>query len=526
MENIKNVAYGSHVTVIDSIAANPVKLRVAAYARVSSDSEDQLNSYIAQVDFYTKYISTHEGWELVDIYADEGLTGMETRHRDEFNRMIRDCKEGKIDRILVKSVSRFARNTQDYILNMRELLRMGVTIFFEKENLDTGKMTSEQVAAIYGAVAQMETTGHSQNMRVSNRIRMEKGIYTLPQAPYGYQMVNGELVVVPEEAEIIKYIFNAYLSGYGKCDISKQLNELGVQKSSKFGIWYQRTIQYILTNSVYTGTQIWQKTFAADVMPFKQVKNIGQKPKYIVENACPAIISQEEFDLVQKLMKKRRESRKPDEAIDSPYRGRIFCQSCGSPCRGKTINGKLYWICLNRDKGKALCPVPQISDAIIKDVVRRFCLKLAYDKAALLRSSLSNLRELQERALRGNHKITEIDSELSRLTERNHVLAKLKAKGYMDPALYLSEQSEINRKAWELRKLRRSLLESSQEDETVRKTEMMIDFLDAGEDANYTDETDIFTMLIDKILLAPNGDIVIRAINGMKFTEHMAKAVI
>lgn len=153
MENIKNVAYGSHVTVIDSIAAQPVKLRVAAYARVSSDSEDQLNSYIAQVDFYTKYISSHEDWELVDIYADEGLTGMETKHRDEFNRMIQDCRDGKIDRILVKSTSRFARNTQDYILHMRELLRMGVTIFFEKENLDTGKMTSEQVAAMLLSVA-------------------------------------------------------------------------------------------------------------------------------------------------------------------------------------------------------------------------------------------------------------------------------------------------------------------------------------------------------------------------------------
>ena len=198
MAQVKNVAQGTWVTVVDPRPLSTVKLRVAAYARVSSDSDDQINSYIAQVDFYTKYIASKENWEMVDIYADEGLTGMETKKRDEFNRMIADCREGKIDRILVKSVSRFARNQEDYIYFMRELLRLGVTIYFEKENVDTGKMTSEQVADIYGAFAQMETTGHSQNMRISNRIRMEKGMFVPSAAPYGYRLINNELVIVPE----------------------------------------------------------------------------------------------------------------------------------------------------------------------------------------------------------------------------------------------------------------------------------------------------------------------------------------
>lgn len=157
------------VTVIDPRAPEKAKLRVAAYARVSSDSEDQVNSYIAQVDFYSKHIAGKEEWEMVDIYADEGISGLEARNRDEFNRMMVDCREGKIDRVLCKSISRFARNTQEYIQFVRELLRLGISIHFEKENIDTGKMTSEQIAQIYGAFAQMESTSHSSNMRFSVR---------------------------------------------------------------------------------------------------------------------------------------------------------------------------------------------------------------------------------------------------------------------------------------------------------------------------------------------------------------------
>ena len=525
MENVKNVAYGTHVTVIDKIDSEPVKLRVAAYARVSSDSEDQLNSYIAQVDFYTKYITTHEGWELVDIYADEGLTGMETKHRDDFNRMIQDCRDGKIDRVLVKSVSRFARNTQEYILYMRELLRLGITIYFEKENLDTGKMSNEQAAAIYGAFAQMETTGHSQNMRVSNRIRMEKGLFTLPQAPYGYKMVDRELAVIPEEAEVVKYIFTAFLNGNGKCDIAKKLNEAGVRRESKTGEWYPITIQYILSNTVYMGTQIWQKTCANDVMPFKQVKNIGQKPKYIVKDACPPIITEAEFDAAQSLMKKRRELRKPCEEIKSPYRGHIYCSVCGSPCRGKYINGRLYWVCLKHNRDKTLCPVQQISDDEIREVLHRFILKMKYGKEVILNTALAGFKELQKRELIRNNTITEIDTEISKLTERNHILEKLKAKGYMDPALYLSEQGEVNRRAWELRKIRRGIMEKTHDDTYIRQSEVMLDYLEDSSEATDLSSPDLFTMLIEKILLAPNGEIEIKTINGMEFKEDTKKAV-
>lgn len=526
MTKVKNIAQGSYVTIIEPRDMTPAKLRVAAYARVSSDSEDQLNSYIAQVDFYTRHISQREGWELVDIYADEGLTGMEISHREEFNRMIADCRDGKIDRILVKSISRFARNQEDYILNMRELLRLGVTIHFEKENIDTAKMTSEQAADIYGAFAQMETTNHSQNMRISNRMRMEKGTFIPQTAPYGYRLIDKTLVIVPEEAEIVRQIYRAYLGGQGHEDIAKELNCLGVERSSKSGLWRARTVEYILTNITYTGDQIWQKSFATDVLPFKQVQNRGQKPKYFAQDCCPAIISKEEFKLVQALTQKRLNARKSLETVQSPYRKHIFCAECGVLCRGKMINGKRYWICNRRDQEKAMCPVSQAAEEEITAALQRFYLKMWHGKDIILRPVLSQLKELQERELRSNQRVADIDTEIAKLTEQNLVLTRLKSKGYMDSALYLSELDEINGKVRELRKLRRRILDSTHEDEQIRQTEDMLEYLDSSPEWLETIAPELFTLLIDRIMLTADGSVRIRLLNGLEFTEELRKSVV
>lgn len=347
------------ITVIDPRPPEQAKLRVAAYARVSSDSEDQLNSYIAQVDFYTKYISSKEDWEMVDIYADEGLTGTEAQKRDDFNRMINDCRAGKIDRLLVKSVSRFARNTGEYIQFMRELLRLGISIYFEKENLDTAKMTSEQAADLYGAFAQMESTNHSSNMRVSNRIRMEKGIFTPPTPPYGYRLVERELEIDRDEADVVRYIFRAYLDGQGKEDIAKELNELGVVRGHGRERWYPSTIHYILTNISYTGNMIWQKTCATDTFPFRQIRNTGQKPQYFVEDSHPAIVSQEDFQRVRELMARRREQFLSHAQRRPLYTAGASSAGCAAPCAAGRISAARstgYATGTIRRKAAAPCP--------------------------------------------------------------------------------------------------------------------------------------------------------------------------
>ena len=187
-------------------------LRVAAYCRVSSDSRDQLHSYAAQIRSYTEEIAQHDGWELVDVYADEGLTGTRMDQRDDFNRMMRDCRKGKIDRILVKSVSRFARNTRDCLSALRELSAMGVSVRFEKENIDTKTLTTELMVSVSGSLAQQESISISANQKMSYQRRMERGEFITCTAPYGYRIVNKkDLEIVPEEAATVRWIFDAYL---------------------------------------------------------------------------------------------------------------------------------------------------------------------------------------------------------------------------------------------------------------------------------------------------------------------------
>ena len=467
------------VTVIDPRVPEKAKLRVAAYARVSSDSEDQVNSYIAQVDFYSKHIAGKEEWEMVDIYADEGISGLEARNRDEFNRMMADCREGKIDRVLCKSISRFARNTQEYIQFVRELLRLGISIHFEKENIDTGKMTSEQIAQIYGAFAQMESTSHSSNMRFSVRMRMENGLFVPPSVPYGYRLAGRDLEIVPEEAEVVRRIFSAYLSGQGKDDIAKELNQLGVDRGRNREKWYPSTVAYILTNISYTGNMIWQKSYATDTIPFQQVRNRGQKPRYFVEHSHPAIVSSEDFQRVQKLMSFRNGQFRGTvrQRRETLYSKRIYCGECGSLCRKKVTGGKTYWVCRRHDSDKADCPIPQIPELEITAAVLRLYHKLKLGLETVLRPVLTQLQELRERELRSNRKISDIDNEIARISEQNLVLVRLKSKGYVDSALYLSQMDEIEHKLRELRKLRRRLLETAGEDRQIQETERMLEYL-------------------------------------------------
>ena len=526
VQNQSTIQAAPRVTVIDPRMPEKAKLRVAAYARVSSDSEDQVNSYIAQVDFYTKYISSKTEWDMVDIYADEGLTGMESQKRDDFNRMMADCRAGKIDRILVKSISRFARNTKEYIQFMRELLRLGISIYFEKENIDTGKMTSEQVADLYGAFAQMESTNHSNNMRISNRIRMEKGIFTPPTAPYGYRLVERELETIPEEADVVRYIYKTYLNGQGVDDIAEELNDLGVTRGHGRDRWYPSTVHYILTNISYTGDMIWQKTCATDTIPFHQVRNTGQRPKYFVEGSHPAIVSREDFQKVQELMNCRKEQFLSSAQLrPSAYSKHIVCGECGSVFRRKETRGKVYWVCRRHDKNKNRCSVPQIPEAEINAAVLRLYHKLVQNQSKIFRPMMERLKELRELELRSNHKISDIDKEIARLTEQNLVLIRLQSKGYVDSALYLSQQDEISYKLKDLRKLRRRALDAADENQELQATEAVLEYLEDSPSWRESVDSEMFDSLIQQLSILSAERIKIRLHNRLELTETMGRAV-
>ena len=229
------------------------KQRLAAYCRVSSDSEDQLHSFAAQVCYYTNYEKQHPDIELVGVYADEGLSGTSMKNRNELQRLIQDCEHGKIDRVITKSVSRFARNTHDLLQTVRLLKSLGVTVMFEEQGIDTAKLNSEMFLTFPGMIAQQESESISGNMRWSYKKRMESGEFNTCSPAYGFDLVDGKLVVNQSEAAVIRRIFDMYLQGIGKERIADILNEEGVPKKRDTKRWNQRMISYILINERYMG---------------------------------------------------------------------------------------------------------------------------------------------------------------------------------------------------------------------------------------------------------------------------------
>lgn len=265
------------ITIPANISEQTRKLRVAAYARVSSNSEDQLNSFAAQNAHYTELITSNPEWEFVDVYADKGITGTSAEKRDDFQRLLADCRRGRIDKILVKSSSRFARNAKECLEVVRELKALDVSVCFEEQNIDTAEISGELLLAIFALMDQSESENISHNLRWSIRKRMQAGKYNTCRAPFGYCLENGQLKLQQEYVPIIQYIFYSYLSGKTAVDIAQSLNLIGDAKR-----WSANSIDYILTNERYCGDALLMKRFTTDTFPHKVKRNIGEQPMYYI----------------------------------------------------------------------------------------------------------------------------------------------------------------------------------------------------------------------------------------------------
>ena len=292
------------ITIAPSAPVRDRKLRVAAYARVSSSSEDQLNSFAAQDAHYTELITATPEWEFVDVYADKGITGTSTEKRDDFQRLLADCRRGRVDKILVKSCSRFARNAKECLESVRELKALRVGVCFEEQGIDTSKLAGEFLTAIFAMMDQKESENISDNLRWSIDMRMRTGKYNTCFAPFGYQLVGGKLELIPEQAPIIRYIYDAYLAGKTAEDIAATLNLFSDDRP-----WKPQRIDYILTNERYSGNALLRKRYATDTIPRKVKRNRGERPMYFVTGINEAVVSQEIFDKAQELRKKRWENR-------------------------------------------------------------------------------------------------------------------------------------------------------------------------------------------------------------------------
>lgn len=357
----------NNVLKLETAAVPPARKRVAAYARVSSGKDAMLHSLAAQVDFYSGVIKRNTDWEYAGVYADEALTGTKDT-RPEFQRLLKDCKDGKIDIVLTKSLSRFARNTVTTLQTVRELRELGVDVWFEKENLHSLSLDVEFLISLYASFAQEESLSASENQKWKIRKNFSEGVPTATSI-MGYRYENGGFVVIPEEAETVKMIFEDYISGMGPNAIARKLRRMEIP-TKHGGLWRENVILNMLSNEKYKGDMLLQKTFRLDHITKKQVKNEGQLPQYYVENAHEAIISPELFDAVQAKLKYRTDHRKSGKKKIYPFTGKIVCGQCGKNYRRKTTSAGIRWICSTYNSyGKEFCDSKQIPEDILESIV-------------------------------------------------------------------------------------------------------------------------------------------------------------
>ena len=387
------------------------KMRVAAYCRVSTDSEEQLNSYEAQKTYYTQKIQDSPDWEMAGIYADEGISGTSLKKRTQFNKMITACKRGHIDLIITKSLSRFARNTVDCLDTVRLLKANGIGVYFEKENINTLTESSEFLITLFSGFAQAESESLSKNVAWGKQKSAEAGKVTFQyKKMLGYRKgADGQPEIVPEEAEIIRRIYHRYLDGCTLGQIKRELDEDGVPTAQGVERWSPSIIHNILTNEKYIGDALLQKTYVTDCITKKVKKNRGERTMYYVENSHPAIVSRDLFNQVQQEMTRRSSKRKVLQKSGKTELGKysgkyaltelLVCGECGSPYKRVTWarNGKkrIVWRCISRlDYGKKYCSdSPTIMEDKLQEAIVRAVNKFnKQDNAtykALMRATIS-----------------------------------------------------------------------------------------------------------------------------------------
>ena len=501
--------------------------KVAGYARVSTDSEEQVTSYTAQVDYYTQYIKGNPEWDFVKVYTDEGISGTNTKKRDGFNEMIADALAGKISLILTKSVSRFARNTVDSLTTIRTLKAHGVEVFFEKENIWTFDSKGELLLTIMSSLAQEESRSISENITWGKRKQFADGKVSLPYKQFlGYRKgANGLPEIVPEEAKIVRLIYRMFIEGKTPCYISKHLTEKGIPTPGRKKVWQVGTVESILTNEKYKGDARLQKRFTTDYLTKTMKVNEGEVPQYYVENSHPAIIAPAEWEMVQGEFRRRKEANKRT-LCQSPFSGKVFCGDCGEQFGPKVWHSnsqyrRVIWQCNHKFKGKQKCTTPHLTEDDLKDytiVALSLLLKnreALFEDGRLIRAALTD------------H--TEIDAELQKLTEELEIVAHMiestiatNAITALDQLEYAKTYESLTERYQALQKRYAAL--TRQKSEKEYKADVLSGFLfEIGEydvlDTEWSDSR--FHAIVDHITVHNDGRLVFTFRNGSEETVMM-----
>lgn len=505
------------------------KRRVAAYARVSTDSDEQLSSYETQVDFYTRHIKSNPEWEFVAVYTDEGVTGTNTKKREGFNRMVEDALAGKIDLILTKSISRFARNTVDTLTTIRRLKEKGIEVYFEKENIYTLDAKGEVMITIMSSLAQEESRSISENVTWGKRKSMEDGKFSLAYSRFlGYEKgPDGLPQIVEEEAKVIRKIYSLFLEGRTVRFIADQLTCEGVLTPAGKTKWSVSTIMSILQNEKYKGDALLQKTYTVDFLNKVIKKNNGEITQYYIQNSHPAIIDPDTFELVQNEIKRRRPNRRHLHR-SSPFTAKIICGECGA-CYGRKVwhSGTKYrsyiWRCNRKYDGGEHCGTPNLREDEIESAFITAFNQLLGDKERYiahfeeLLPLLADTRDLEAQC-------DALEAQHAEMLEKLRLYIEANTRQVQDQDEYNQRFSKMHKECQEVEahiaQIKREILTQQGRKEQIRRC--LNDLRKCGD---ILDEFDLnlWNTIVESVTVSADGTLTFRFWDGTEIPVHVPK---
>lgn len=494
------------------------KIRVGAYCRVSTDSDDQVDSFVAQVRYYTDLFKSQEEFELVDIYADEGITGTSTEKRDDFMRMLKDSQAGKLDRIYVKSVSRFARNSIDCVSYARQLRANGTIVYFENDGINTATMNNELVLYIKSAFAQAESIAASRRLRRSNQMRMETGNFAFMNAPFGYKIENDMLIPIPEEVEIVRKIYKYYLSGMGFGKIVVELNndDTAVGKP-----WGKERVRYILSNEKYIGDTLYQKTYTPTELPFRNIRNDGEVDRFYVIDSHEAVIDKETFNRVQEMIKRNHEENKL-KAKPQKYNftKKLYCVDCNWAYKKRVQNGITYWACAGNGTAGRRCSTHPLSEEVIKRTFCKFYNRIRQHEDEF-KSIIFRLSELKTRITKQTSEIASIDAKLLEINDRVLVYEDARRQNLISQEIFDDIVASDKKQIAELRSKRQKYIDNDFDEKSLEGLRNLISFFEESPKAIIKFNQKLFNGIVERIVVMDN-DFLFELRCGLEIKEAIS----
>ena len=522
-ESLEKGELMAQVTLISPITKQSIqKKRVAAYCRVSTNYTDQKTSYANQIRVYQKMIRQKPEWELVDIFADEGISGTQAENRPEFQRMMRMCERREIDLILVKSMSRFARNVKESLEYVRKLKSLGVGVIFEKEGINTMSIGDEMLLNTFSAIAQEESQAISQHIRMSITKRMECGDYVDSNAPYGFRLIDKKLAVYEPEAVVVRMIFQMYLNGCSTKEIARELTERGILTKNGKEKWRPAKIAYMLSNERYVGDCKYQKTYRSTTVPFKQMKNRGNEDMFYASDTHEGFIDRESFDKVQSLLKKRqRKYGKAQIGLNVyPLSKKVRCAECGAFFQRKVRSGQIKWLCSRHNEDQKACNSFYYSEERIYDGYLTMVNKLRFGEEKILNQVISKLEMASMLHKKNNQAARCISQNIAEINSKIAMLDQLHSKGYLTTDVYQSQVRELRNQLSILKTDRQDSFENRISEMLVAVKKLQV-LLDEIEEPLETFDEKLFYETVVDMTLNNRDELTITLIGGLKFTERI-----